>query len=56
MKIVNYRVGLVVEDLGWVDFDLSVPHLAQLTSQSCQISISLGRIGQAVEHFKSKST
>ena len=44
-----YRVGLVVVDLGWVDFDLDFYQLAQLTSQSCQI-------GQTVEHFKFKST
>ena len=49
-----YRVSHVLVDLGWVDFDLSV--LPILPSLFCQIPISPSRVGQTVEHSKSKST
>ena len=51
-----YRVGQVVADLGWVEFDLDIHHLAQLHSQFCQTSISPSRTGQVMESLKSKST
>ena len=44
----------MLADLGWVDFDLSVPPI--LPSCFCQIPISPSRVGQTVEHPKFKST
>ena len=51
------RVGMVVVDLVWVNFDLIwvFPYLPQLSSQSYQFLTSEGRMGQRMEHFKCRS-
>ena len=52
----TYRVVHLVADLGWVDLDFCVHHLAYSPSPFCQIPISQDRVWQTVEHSKSKYT
>ena len=52
----HYRVSHVLVDLGWVEFDFCVPPSCPAASRFCQVPISPSRVGQTVEHSKSKST
>ena len=57
ITVQNYRVSLseLRPGLGWHWFGM-FHHLAQKPSHFCQIPISPSRVGQTVDHLKSKST